>query len=285
MTLCLAQSIVEQKGKFDLRDQIRKYCRWHERGHLSSTGTCFDIGNATREALGIWGDTFGRGRGLEEGRAIVAERLNRQQCCGNGSLMRCVPVPLVYHRDPGEVQRNAGLASTPTHPHQTCVEACQVYSFAVGEILRNGGLGTVKEDLFGEVRRRGIETTGLKSVFEGYGTLEEFRGVEEGAISSSGYVVHTLEAALWAFFTTETFREGALRVVNLGDDADTVGAVYGGLAGAFYGIEGVPGEWVEGLYARGVVDEVVEGVVRLVGEREAKFLGKGIGEQEAAAYG
>lgn len=77
-------------------------------------------------------------------------------------------------------------------------------------------------------------------------------------------MVHTLEAALWAFFTTESFREGALKVVNLGDDADTVGAVYGGLAGSFYGVEEVPGEWIEGLKRKDLVDGVVEGVVKLV---------------------
>lgn len=77
-------------------------------------------------------------------------------------------------------------------------------------------------------------------------------------------MVATLEAALWAFFTTDGFREGALKAVNLGDDADTVGAVYGGLAGAFYGIEDVPAEWIEGLVRRNMIDGVVEGVVRLV---------------------
>lgn len=77
-------------------------------------------------------------------------------------------------------------------------------------------------------------------------------------------MVATLEAALWAFFTTDGFRAGALKAVNLGDDADTVGAVYGGIAGAFYGVEDVPVEWIEGLVRRKVVDEVVEGVVKLV---------------------
>lgn len=74
----------------------------------------------------------------------------------------------------------------------------------------------------------------------------------------------TLEAALWGFFTTDGFREGALKVVNLGGDADTVGAVYGGLAGAFYGIDCVPGEWMDGLVRRDLVEGVVEGVLGLV---------------------
>lgn len=76
--------------------------------------------------------------------------------------------------------------------------------------------------------------------------------------------MHTLDAALWAFFTTDDFRQGALKAVNLGYDADTVGAVYGGVAGAFYGVEDVPTEWMEGLARRELVDSVVEGVVQLV---------------------
>lgn len=82
-------------------------------------------------------------------------------------------------------------------------------------------------------------------------------------------MVATLEAALWSFFTTSGFREGAVKAVNLGDDADTVGAVYGGLAGAFYGVEDIPMEWMDGLMRRDLVDEVMEGVVKLVGESEA----------------
>lgn len=83
-------------------------------------------------------------------------------------------------------------------------------------------------------------------------------------IQSSGYVLYTLEAALWAFFSTSTFQEGALKAVNLGDDADTVGAVYGGLSGAWYGIDAIPSEWIEGLQAKGMLDGVVDEVVELV---------------------
>ena len=94
--------------------------------------------------------------------------------------------------------------------------------------------------------------------------LERFIQTPESKIHSSGYVVHTLEAALWAFLSTSTFQEGALKVVNLGDDADTVGAVYGGISGAWYGIDAIPNEWIEGLQAKAILDEVIEGVVELL---------------------
>lgn len=94
--------------------------------------------------------------------------------------------------------------------------------------------------------------------------FELFVQTPESDIMSSGYVVHTLEAALWAFLSTSTFQEGALKVVNLGDDADTVGAVYGGLSGAWYGIDAIPSEWIEGLQAKSMLDGVVDEVVELV---------------------
>ena len=94
--------------------------------------------------------------------------------------------------------------------------------------------------------------------------LERFVHTPETEIQSSGYVVHTLETALWAFFSTSKFQERALKVVNLGDDADTVSSFYGGLSGAWYGIEVIPSEWIEGLQAKSMVDEVTEGVVKLV---------------------
>ena len=133
--------------------------------------------------------------------------------------------------------------------------------------------GISKAELFTAVQDFPFTSTVLSATFKRYksdgheqstNSLERFIQTPESEIQSSGYVVHTLEAALWGFFSTSTFQEGALKVVNLGDDADTVGAVYGGLSGAWYGIEAIPNEWIEGLQAKSMLDEVVEGVVKLV---------------------
>ncbi len=133
--------------------------------------------------------------------------------------------------------------------------------------------GTTKPELFTAVQDFPFTSAILRTTFNRYKSdsdeqsltdFERFVQTPESEIHSSGYVVHTLEAALWAFFSTSTFREGALKVVNLGDDADTVGAVYGGLSGAWYGIEAIPSEWIEGLQAKSILDEVAEGVVKLV---------------------
>ncbi len=185
--------------------------------------------------------------------------------------MRCAPIPLVYHHSPVLAQKSAALASTPTHPHRTCQEACQVYTHLITLILTQPGI--TKAKLFTALQKFPFTSTILHTTFDRYkddgdegsaANFERFVQTPDSEIKSSGYVVHTLEAALWAFFSTSTFQDGALKVVNLGDDADTVGAVYGGLSGAWYGIGAIPKEWIDGLQAKRMLDEVVEGVVKLV---------------------
>ena len=133
--------------------------------------------------------------------------------------------------------------------------------------------GINKAQLFTAIQDFPFTSPLLRAIFNRYKNNEDkqsaiefelFVQTPESDIKSSGYVVHTLEAALWAFLSTSTFQEGALKVVNLGDDADTVGAVYGGLSGAWYGIDAIPNEWIEGLQAKSVLDVVVDEVVKLV---------------------
>lgn len=184
--------------------------------------------------------------------------------------MRCAPIPLIYHHYPVLAQRFAAEASTPTHPHPTCQEACQVYTHLITLMTKPG---ITKPELFTAIQEFPFTSTILRETFDKYKddrgkqsatNLECFVRTPDSEILSSGYVVHTLEAALWAFFSTSTFQEGALKVVNLGDDADTVGAVYGGLSGAWYGIEAIPNEWIDGLQTKSMLDKVANGVVRLV---------------------
>ncbi|KAL8677999.1 MAG: hypothetical protein Q9186_005629 [Xanthomendoza sp. 1 TL-2023] len=263
MTLCLARSLVESKGKFRPQDQVTKYIKWKEEGYMSSIGACFDIGNATRIALSIWSEELSK-RGpdletMEKGQLAIDKTLKRKVQCGNGSLMRVSPIGLVYHRDHAEAMRYAAASSQLTHPYPTNSEACSIYTKLIASTFQN----LSKSDLASIISDWSFEDPDLKTRFAGYEKLESWTQVGEKQISSSGYVVHSLEASLWAFFTTHTFEEGALKVVNLGDDADTVGAIYGGIAGAFYGLEAISPKWLEGLAAKSIVDNVVESLVVL----------------------
>jgi ADP-ribosyl-[dinitrogen reductase] hydrolase len=274
MALCLAASLVDCRGRGGdpVVDQVQRYVRWWQDGYMSSTGACFDIGVSTQGTLATWvrvveegGGGWGAegsrrreevgGRGLHE----VEERFGGERFCGNGSLMRVLPVGLVYWKQ--GVARAVEMAvqsSRATHPHPRCGEACAVYTRAVVAVLQGKG----KEGLVQEVNAA-VEDEVLRGRLARYRTLGDWVRMAEESILSTGYVVDSLEAALWAFFSTGSFEEGALRVVNLGDDADTVGAIYGGLAGAYYGVEAIPEEWVMGLRRREVVEEVINGLLKL----------------------
>ena len=183
--------------------------------------------------------------------------------------MRCAPIPLVYYHQAPLANHYAARASSPTHPHEICQQACQIYTLLIVQMFdmdldsKPDVWNKLLPNLFRNSTDRGISPE-LRQALGKYDSVDTFLQTDVDEIKSSGYVVHTLEAALWAFFTTSTFKEGALKVVNLGNDADTVGAVYGGLAGAWYGFDAIPEEWINGLQAKKMVDDVVEGVVKLV---------------------
>lgn len=174
--------------------------------------------------------------------------------------MRVSPIARVYHKEPTLALGNAVLSSQVTHPYPTNSEACKMYTPL---IMRALGCAS-KEEIASTLTGYGCEEPDLKARFAKYSDLASFATVEEQDISSSGYVVHSLEASLWAFFKTSSFEEGALCAVNLGNDADTVGAIFGGIAGAFYGIEQIPQKWVSGLESGETVEAVVEGLVALI---------------------
>lgn len=247
-----------------LQDQVLQYIQWYEKGHMSSTGHCFDIGNATRIALSIWSEEFSKGDSaaevLKRGQLAIDSCLKRKIHCGNGSLMRVSPIGLVFHDDVAKAMEHAAASSRVTHPYPTNGEACKLYTALVASTFRD----IAKPDLALIVASWTFEDPDLKSRFAPHRTFEAWQEVSEEQILSSGYVVHSLEASLWAFFTTNSFEEGALKAVNLGDDADTVGAIYGGIAGPFYGIDALPEEWLTGLQSKSMVDDVVESVVTLV---------------------
>lgn len=175
--------------------------------------------------------------------------------------MRVAPIGLVYFHDLDLALSNASLSSDATHPYPTCAECCMIYTRAIVSSLN----GSTKEALATEIASTNLRDPKLSQRLSRYRGIEDWEARGEDEIKSSGYVVSTLEASLWAFFTTGTFQDGALKVVNLGNDADTVGAVFGGIAGAYYGLEGIPVKWIEGLQKKEVVAEIASGLASLSG--------------------
>jgi ADP-ribosyl-[dinitrogen reductase] hydrolase len=241
MALCLAESLVTQKD-FDPIHQLETYVRWYQHGHLSVKGRCFDIGITTAGALR---------RFMEKRQPYPGE--TSPGAAGNGSLMRLAPAPLAFANKPETAIYMAGQSSRTTHGAQECVDACRYFA---GLLLAAIG-GMSKREMLANDYEPAVKCFLANPLAEKVAAIAHgsFAVKEPPQIRGSGYVIHTLEAALWAFHHTDTFRDGALRVVNLGEDADTTGAVYGQIAGAFYGADGIPSEWRAKLAMRELIEQ------------------------------
>ncbi len=237
MALCLAESLVEKNG-FDPLDQMNRYRAWYENGYLSSTGTCFDIGNATRQALEKFKAT---------GKPMSGS--THPSSAGNGSLMRLAPVAMFYAPSRAIAQAYAGKSSRTTHGAKECVDACTLFA----RMLVLALVGAGKETILFENGTAGIVSEKILAIARG-----EYREKSTMHIRGSGYVVDALEAALWCFWTTDTFSEAVLAAANLGDDADTTAAICGQIAGAWYGQTGIPTPWLDKLYLREKIVDLAE---------------------------
>ena len=229
MALCLAESLIERQG-FDPKDQMHRYVRWFREGHLSSNGFCFDIGNTVQEALLHFIATG-------EAYAGSTDRFS----AGNGSLMRLAPVPMYYAQSADEAISLSGKNSQTTHGAAEAVDACRYF----GGLLVGALAGEDKETLLRD------NYCPIPGYWRHHPLADKIAEITDGSfkrknppeIRGTGYVVRSLEAALWAFNNSHNFREGALKAANLGDDADTTAAIYGQIAGAYYGANSIPQEW------------------------------------------
>lgn len=224
MALCLAESLIACDG-LDERDLMERFCRWYQAGENSCTGGCFDIGMTTRNALEQFRRTGDPIAGSTEARAG-----------GNGSIMRLAPVALRYWNDRERLKDASRRQSYTTHGAVEAVDACEALAMVLASLIGGQSLRDVLSASYSPF------TPGVQAIMDG-----SYRGKARSAIRSSGYVIHTLEAALWCLSETSTFRDAVVLAINLADDADTIGAVTGQLAGAAYGVSAIPEEWFERL--------------------------------------
>jgi ADP-ribosyl-[dinitrogen reductase] hydrolase len=219
MALCLAESLVFCDG-FDALDQMQRYLKWYENGYLSSTGRCFDIGSVTRQALERFKTT---------GKPMSGS--THPSAAGNGSLMRLAPVPMYFASSKVKTRLYAGKSSRTTHAAKECIDACTLFA----DMLVSALTGKEKEVILFEGGVPGIVSAKIQAIANG-----EYKDKPMQQIRGNGYVVDALEAALWCFWTTDTFSEAVLMAANLGDDADTTAAICGQVARAYYGQAGIP---------------------------------------------
>ena len=228
MALCLAESLIESDG-FDPVDQLRDTCAGKV-GHHSSTGRCFDIGGTVRSALARF-ERYGE----------PWSGSTDEHTAGNGSIMRLAPVPLFFANDPPAAIARARDSSRTTHGAPETIDACRYMAGVIVGALQ----GRPKKDLLAP------GFTPVAGLWDREPLAPKIQAIAAGSflrreppeIRGTGYVVDSLEAALWAFAKSSSFEDGALLAVNLGDDADTTGAVYGQIAGAFHGVDAIPLRW------------------------------------------
>jgi len=234
LTLCMAECLAE--GDLDLHLTARTFCRWLYEGYWTPGGRAFGIGRTTARAL----------ERIRSGTGPLQAGERGEFSNGNGSLMRILPMAFYLHTETeGEPYEAVHAVSAITHAHPRSMMACGMYVMMALHLLDGLNRAESYELMCREASRRYAENPFA-------GELSHFRRVvdnsltrlKEDEISSSGYVVDTLEAALWCILRGDSYRESVLMAVNLGGDTDTTAAVAGGLAGVHYGKGSIPMEWI-----------------------------------------
>jgi ADP-ribosyl-[dinitrogen reductase] hydrolase len=251
MALALADSIASVG--WDLNDQANRYVQWWKKGTYSVIGRCFDIGSTTRRALG---------RFFDEGNALTSGDTS-EHASGNGSIMRLAPVPIryadLYPSKFEEFSRLAEESSLPTHASEHCLSACRYLATVIAALIQGEDRDEVLSSDWKPLRK-------LNQIKQLHPLIQEvargsFKHKQPPAIQGSGWVVKSLEAALWAFHDADTFEEAVLKAVNLGDDADTTGAICGQLAGAYWGELNIPDTQRSGLARFDMLETALAGIL------------------------
>ena len=240
MALCLADTYLE-RSDFDFYDYAERLCRWYKNGENSHNGKCFDIGNATRTAL--------EGR-LTQGRDWYGN--DDPSTAGNGTIIRLAPTAIYRRHSLSATLRESAAQSRVTHKAAEAVNCCEL----LGAQLHLALNGADKEETLSSM----VRALYPRPLIINAG---EYKQKTRDQIRSSGYVIDTLEAALWAVWNTDNFKDAILLAANLADDADSVAATTGQIAGALYGVSGMPKEWVSQV----VWSERIEGLAQKLFER------------------
>lgn len=238
MALALADSLIAT-GDLDEHDLMRRFLSWYEQGTYSCTGTCFDIGITTRQAL----------MRFKASGDPIAGSID-PNTAGNGSLMRLAPVAIRFHRDRVKLRDAAARQSWTTHAAPEAVDACVVYAEMLADAIEGRPVSEVLQG------NQGNWAGAIAKIAAG-----SWRGKPRQEIHASGYVAHSLEASLWSVARSGTFAEAVLLAANLGEDADTTAAITGQLAGALHGASSILGPWIEWLAWKGRIDGMADALL------------------------
>ena len=248
LTLALADNLLADGYRPDLECIAWGFTEWYDKAAYTPYGKVFDVGNATAAAI----------KRLKKGVAPEKAGGADERDNGNGSLMRVAPLAFYMFgiRDAEERFRIVRDVSSITHAHEWSVAACYIYV----EMLNKLRMGRKKKAAYAELREdfaRGVPFISKTTLAKFVRILEnDISLLPEEDIRSSGFVIDTLEAALWCFLTTDNYKDAVLKAVNLGEDTDTTGAVTGALAGLAYGLGSIPREWLDQLAGREEIQRI-----------------------------
>lgn len=258
MSLCALQVLAD--GKYDFDKVMQNFNDWYTNGYFTATGHVFDVGITCQQAINKYGVL---------GYKYINCGIEDEYSNGNGSLMRIHPFVLYLVGNGKSVSENIDIifmASALTHAHERSKIACGIYAFVLEELIKNPCVDSITKGLFRAKAHLGEykEFSSYKRIFD-----TGFDKLNVNQIKSSGYVVHTLEAALWCLLNTNSYKECVLKAVNLGGDTDTVGAIAGSLAGALYGYDDIPDEWLDILKRREYIEYMCDKAYNTWNKREA----------------
>lgn len=256
LILCTIESLL---NGIDYEDIGKKFCKWLEESYWTPRGEVFDIGNTVLSSI----------LALQNGKSALKSGLESEYDNGNGSLMRILPFAFYLYNIEEEKREDIVIkASSITHSNEISTFSCYLYvEYAIGLLS-----GLNKRHAYSRIQKlrgHGCNREAFKRIHRG-----DISSLRADEIYSSGYVVHTLEAALWCFITTTSYKECVLKAINLGNDTDTVACVAGGLAGIFYGIDNIPVEWIDSILRKDDILKLCEKFIEKLKEKTYELKGK-----------
>jgi len=257
LVLCTMESLV---GGYDIEAMGQTFCKWLFESYWTATGFVFDAGLSTYLALD---------RIKNAGASAMASGCNSEEDNGNGSLMRMLPVALYFRNSSTDKMLSCvHEISAITHSHPRSKVGCGFYCLFARELLT----APDKHTAYKNAVAKALDYYSIDPVFKNELThymriiSHELPGLSENEIHSSGYIVDTLEAAMWCLLQKDATRDVILSAVNLGLDTDTTRMVAGGLAGLVYGLDGIPDEWMQSLARKDDIKVLIDRFVESASE-------------------
>lgn len=232
------------------KDLAALFIRWYKEGYMTAHGNVFDIGDTTKKAF----------ENLIRDKKPLFSAEHKNCAAGNGTLMRCLPY--AFKKDLDATMFEMVFNNSITHRNNICDLCCYFYVKMMRSILEGSDKQRAMESAIGFLKygwRITDASDEYQSVHRKFKRImdKDFKRVLESEIESTGYVLSTLEAAVWCFLNTSNYKNAVLKAVNLGGDTDTIAALTGGLAGLYYGYKNIPEVWINKIVNKKIINNLL----------------------------